>query len=516
MGNLARLAGPQHYDWGWTLTSRERETKTKAFMAEEIELKLELTLKDADALEASGLLQGDPEIREQRSIYFDTADHALSKKGFSLRIRRWGKNCIQTIKADGPSSAGLFARSEWERSVKGDVPILDYTTPILTLLGDAADTIAPVFEVQAERRTWIVDEGGTTIELVLDRGEIVAGERQAAICEIELELKNGDPAALFTLARRINAVAPLRLGVLTKAERGYGLIGRLAKAIKANPVALANEMTAAQAFQYIVQSCVRQFRLNETLLLVARDPEALHQARVALRRLRSAFSIFKPLVVANSGAALREELRWLGLELGDARNLDVLLERSKPGKLHDGIRAAREAAYDRVDAALRSVRVRALMLDLAEWTVWGDWLRASDAEGDRQQPAREFAVHALDRFHRKVKKGGRSVATADDAARHELRKDAKKLRYAAEFFTSLFERKKEQRRFKKFVAALEELQDHLGVLNDIATAPQVIEQLGFADDPAASALLGKGKRKALLEAAAGSHDDLIDTRRFWR
>ena len=204
-----------------------------AIMGEEIEMKLEMTPGDADSLEASGLLLGAPEIAEQRSVYFDTPDHALSKVGFSLRIRRWGKKCIQTIKADGTSAAGLFVRTEWEQPVKGEAPILDYTTPILTLLGDAADSIAPVFEVCVERRTWMIDEDGAKIELVLDRGEVVAGERRSPVCEVELELKDGDPDALFALARRIDAIAPARIGVLTKADRGYALTDPLVKAVKA-------------------------------------------------------------------------------------------------------------------------------------------------------------------------------------------------------------------------------------------------------------------------------------------
>lgn len=97
----------------------------KAQLIDEIELKLDLTPDDADALEASDVLEGAPDIAKQRSIYFDTPDHALSKMGFSLRIRRSGKKRTQTIKADGVSAAGLFARAEWERPVRGEVPILD-------------------------------------------------------------------------------------------------------------------------------------------------------------------------------------------------------------------------------------------------------------------------------------------------------------------------------------------------------------------------------------------------------
>ena len=485
-------------------------------MGDEIELKLVVTPADADALEASGLLHGAPAIAKQISTYFDTPDRALSNAGFSLRIRRSGKKRIQTIKADGASAAGLFARAEWERPVKGDTPILDYTTPIPTLLGGAVDAIGPVFEVHVERRTWIIDEDDAKIELVLDRGAAVAGDRQSSFCEIELELKDGNLATLFALARRINAIVPVRLGVLTKAERGYGLSGQAVKAARAAPIMLSSEVTSGQALQIIVQMCVRQFRLNEALLLVARNAEALHQSRVALRRLRSAFSIFKPLISGETSAALREELRWLVSELGEARNLDVLLERARQGPLHDTMKIAREAAYDRVDTALRSPRVRALILDLAEWAALGDWLRASETAEVRQQPARDFATAALDRYRRKVKKDGRNLVQVNDEARHEVRKDAKKLRYAAEFFARVFPSKPEKRRLKRFIAALEELQDELGALNDLATAPQVLAKLGVADDPGASALLGKDKKKVLLEGAADAYDDLVDTKRFWR
>lgn len=485
-------------------------------MADEIELKLDVTPDAAAAFEDSELLPGDPEKVEQRSIYFDTPDHALLKKGLSLRIRRSGRKRIQAVKANGGVAAGLFVRSEWERAVKGDRPILDDMTPIRALLGDAVDTIAPVFEVRIARRTWIVSEGGATMELVLDRGEATAGVRTSPICEIELELKKGDPAALFAFARRIDTTAPVRLGVQTKAERGYRLARPVPATVKAEPVALTSDMTAAEALQHIVQNCVRHFRLNEALLLVGRDAGALHQARVALRRLRSAFSIFKQVVGEDGKAKLGEELRWLASKLGDARNLDVLLERARPGALHNRIVAAREAAYGRVEDVLASSRVRALMLDLAEWTATGDWLDVSDKEADRNQPAREFAVTALGRFRRKVKKDGRALARADDATRHQVRKDAKKLRYAAEFFSVLFERRREKRRYRRFLEALEALQDQLGLLNDLATAPRVLEQLEMAEDPEALNLLASGRKKALLEAAADAYDALIDTKRFWR
>ena len=104
---------------------------------------------------------------------------------------------MQTVKAESAGAAGLFVRPEWERSVTGDTPVLDDTTPVRALLGDRADAVAPVFEVRVKRRTWIVEEAGARIELAQDQGEIALAERTSPVCEVELELKSGEPAALF-------------------------------------------------------------------------------------------------------------------------------------------------------------------------------------------------------------------------------------------------------------------------------------------------------------------------------
>ncbi|AJA09049.1 ceramide glucosyltransferase [Sphingopyxis fribergensis] len=483
-------------------------------MADEVELKLEIANEDAATFEASGLLANSAKKVRQISTYFDTPEHDVANAGFSLRIRRSGKKRVQTIKADGASAAGLFMRSEWERAAENGSPVLDDTTPLRALLGDKADSIAPAFEVEIDRQTWNIDEGGAAIELVLDRGEVVAGQRRSQVCEIELELKSGDPAALFAFARRIAAVVPVRLGVLSKAERGYALAGAAPTRMMAEPVVLACDATAAQAFGQIVQSCIRQFRLNESLLLASRDAGALHQARVALRRLRSAFSIFTPMI-GDAGAELRAELRWLASELGQARDLDVLLKRAEPGPLYDRIAAMREATYDAVCEILASARARRLPFDVTEWAATADWSGKAGGSHDGNAPARDFATKALDRFRRKVKREGRYLADIDDEARHEARKSAKKMRYATEFFQGLFEHKTEKRRHKRFVKALEALQDQLGALNDLATAPDVLKRLGVAEAPGAANLLAHGKKGKLLDAAVDAHEDFIDTKRFW-
>ncbi|WP_336964183.1 CHAD domain-containing protein [Sphingobium aquiterrae] len=484
-------------------------------MAEEIELKLELTPDAGDALEASVLL-GIPVSRtSQRSTYFDTPDRQLFAHGLSLRIRNSGGKLVQTVKADDGKAAGLFARPEWEMPVRTETPIVDARTPITTLTGADAGTIAPVFAVQVERICWNVAAGDAQLEVVLDRGAVIAGTRRQPVCEVELELKSGTPASLFAFADRMAAIAPLRLGVLSKAERGYRLLARAPGACRAEPIALPPGTTAAKAFQAIAHACLRQYRLNEAILLQGRQPEALHQARVALRRLRSAFFIFAPMLADHRADHFRIELRWLSNVLGDARNIDVLIANAPPGALRDRLQRAADDAYAHVERVLASARVRTLMLALAEWLAAGPWLQSRALADIRDGTAADFATGALARLRKRLKTRGRHLEEIDDEARHDIRKTAKKLRYASEFFASLFPRKRQRHRHRRFIDRLEALQDHLGALNDRATAVALFDHLGLQDSEDARAMFAHIGKTRLIASAAEALDELVDARKFW-
>jgi inorganic triphosphatase YgiF len=481
----------------------------------EVELKLDLAPEAADALGASTLLPGAARKVKQHALYFDTPAHALRRNGLSLRIRKSGTKRVQTVKADNAKAAGLYARPEWEMPVKNDTPIVDDRTPITMLLGEGVSTIAPIFEVKIERHIWVIEEGGAQIELALDRGTAIAGERHAPICEVELELISGPPQALFDFARRIDAIAPARLGVLTKSGRGYTLLELRSSTFKAEPVSLDHTMTVAQSFQTIAQNAIHHYRLNEVVLLNAREPEALHQARVALRRLRSAISIFKALLDASQTAHFKAELQWLAAILGRARNLDVIVKRLKPGPLYDRIDAARSHAYAAVEEVLAAKRVRTLMLDLAQWLAEAPWSSAPETADMSNKPIGHVAVDILNRLRKRVRQNAANIEQMEDEARHQLRKDAKRLRYAADFFVGVFNSAKQRRRHRKFGKALERLQDQLGALNDLAMAPAVLAELGLTRDKEAMSLI-KGSRKGkLLTTAAKAHDDLVDTKKFW-
>ncbi|MER9222259.1 CYTH domain-containing protein [Mesorhizobium sp. M0644] len=140
-------------------------------------------------------------------------------------MRQSGNERIQTVKAGYGAAAGSFTREEWERPVAGDTPILD-DPQIRDLLAGAGQKLAPVFEVHVKRHSWNVIDGDATIEAALDLGKVVAADREAPLCEIELEKKAGSPTALFALARKVNLITPAHLGILSKAERGYRLLAR--------------------------------------------------------------------------------------------------------------------------------------------------------------------------------------------------------------------------------------------------------------------------------------------------
>ncbi|MDO7836120.1 CHAD domain-containing protein [Sphingobium sp. HBC34] len=473
-------------------------------MQPEIELKLDILPEWTDALLEWPGLPPDNRVESLHATYFDTPDRLLAARGFSLRIRRSGRRRVQTVKASGKGGAGLFARDEWDMPVRGNVPVLDDRNPIAALLGDAVTAIAPIFTVEVERRIWLVNEGDATIELVLDIGMIHAEGRKDPVCEIELELKAGDPSALFALARRIDSDIPVRPGVLTKSERGYRLRDALPGAFKAEPVMCDPATDIGSAFVQVMAACLRQYRLNEALLLRHYRGEALHQARVAVRRLRSALTLFKPVLGKADRMRFRGELRWLGHLLGEARDLDVLLEQRAPGDPHRvTLEQAQADAHARVLDWLGSARVRMLMIDLVEWLASGPVRRKAGAA------AAHLAARRLRRYRRRIAKRGRRLDRLTDEARHAVRKDAKTLRYGAAFFGSLFDRKRQRRRRKTFVAALERMQAELGALNDLVSAPRTLARYGLVDAPSPV------ERDALLAAAAKAQADFADCKGFW-
>jgi inorganic triphosphatase YgiF len=483
----------------------------------EVELKLEYEPADRERLIAA--IQPEPVGSKPRRLvatYFDTPDLALSKAGYSLRVRREGSKRVQTVKTVSSNTAGLFSRGEWDRPVAKDEPVLDDKAGPLGQIVDAhvRARITSIFVTDVERLAGPVESATAQLEYAIDSGEVRTGQRSVPLSELELELKQGSPELLFDFARNLNEKVPLRLGVKTKSSRGYALIGAVpGAAVKAEPIRLDPELTAAQSFVEIAGACIRQYRLNEALLLESGGVEAIHQARVALRRLRSAFALFRPMIQGDDRAPLLSaELRWLAGELGLIRDIDVLLPRLGQDQ-RTALAVIRDGKYEHLHNLLLSSQVRLLPIDLSEWLTIGQWQTRPADPALHDRNIREFAADRLDRLRRRIKHEGRHLATVDDEHRHEVRKDAKKLRYAAEFFVSLYPGRKARHRIDAFLDRLEDLQDKLGQLNDIAAAPELLARLGLdAEVPAP----GEKERQHLIRDAADCFDALMGVKRFWR
>ncbi|MBV8685318.1 MAG: CHAD domain-containing protein [Alphaproteobacteria bacterium] len=484
---------------------------------QEVELKLELPVDCVEAFrEAAAANQSKRRSVRQTTTYFDTPKGHLRKAGYSLRIRRKGSVHLQTVKERGADSGGFSSRSEWEQRIEGSE--LDFAalrgTPVGALLSkrDARKRLAVVSETRVRRTTWLVRGGRSTIEMILDEGEVVSGGRCVPLCEVELELKKGRPSDLFALARALALRVPLRMGVTSKSERGFRLLeGKANRVRKAEPVKLSRDSTIAQAFATIVQSCLRHFRLNEEILLKERNASALHQARVAMRRLRSALTLFKPVVADEEFERIRSELRWFTGKLGEARNLDVLIAgdaglggEREAAQFRKDLRQARKAAYAGVGDALRDPRFLLLVLDLVAWSEVGAWRSL----GRAGHPIPEFACERLEKGWRRARKAAADMAASSPEERHRLRIDVKKLRYAAEFFASLAPKDSKPRQ-RKFLDRLEAMQESLGKLNDVETAKAIAPELAAQrDDPAASA--------ELLAQAQQAYAQLKEIGRYWR
>ncbi|MXQ10263.1 CYTH and CHAD domain-containing protein [Microvirga makkahensis] len=499
---------------------------------QEVELKLELEPDMLDQVLADPLFQTEshdsPVTQNLHSTYFDTPDQALRQAGISFRIRRNGDQNIQTIKASRPLDGIALSRSEWEHEIEGEDP--DYTAAEETALKPflkVRETIQPVFRMTAQRKLRRLSYGSSIIEVAVDRGEIVGREQTFTFGELELELKEGTPADLFGLAQELSAKVPLRLSFKTKAERGYEAISDEAiKRVKAGPVVLRRRMTSAQAFQIISASCLRHLMVNDAIVRTAPEADAVHQMRVALRRLRAAITLFKDVVEDDRRDQIKAELKWMANLLGEARDLDVyiakVLEPARAQNEHNeryrqllaDYEEQRQQAYQAVQDTIASPRFINGILETAAWIQAGDWVLDDSKIARRRQerPVAELAEEEIGRRWKRVLKRGRHLADLDPEERHQVRIEIKKLRYATEFFDSLFKGGGAKRRKRDALSTLEALQETLGELNDIAVGSEM-NTSSAADAIHQDQISRVGD---LIAAAEEQHRKLASLEPFWK
>lgn len=460
----------------------------------EIELKLALPPQQVEAfLKLMARCRSAPMQQELITRYFDTPDFALSAQGVALRVRRVGRRWLQTLKTEGERRGGLSRRAEYEMAVtRGSPDWTRFPAEALAWVPEALRAqLAPVFETRFHRTAWLIKgRGGAQIEVALDVGEVRAGERSQPICEIELELKAGQPDALFALALEWAGRLDCLPFDVSKAERGVRLAhGEGAVPVKFVPLVLDRAMSVEDGFAAIVQACLAQFQANLPGVLESDNIEYVHQARVALRRLRAALRLYRRVCVLPD--ELIDGLHTLAAALGPARDWDMLCDETLPAIAPhypdsevwqhgmQALQAHRSDVRAAMEAALTQARPGAWLLAVQRWLLQCGWRLCPSGyavpEAQRfiqRSPLKKWARRALQKGHRHIVRGARDFGQLHAAQRHALHIAIKRQRYAVEFFQTLFGGHPEghKRRQDRYLAVLRDAQDSLGRTNDARVA----------------------------------------------
>jgi triphosphatase len=291
------------------------------------------------------------------------------------------------------------------------------------------------------------------------------------------------------------------------------------------PIALKPNATIDDVIAVVISACRDHWHKNMAAAVDGRQPEALHQVRVALRRMRSALSAFKKFIPVSQRTALNAEAKWLLSQLGPARDLDVfVLELSAPVNTHVSdnadlaqlmriARSAQVAAHDTASKALQSARAKRLAARVDAWVDGRGWRAGETLKNAKATLGAEFARKFLNRRLRNMRAEYNAIEALSVDDRHALRIAVKKVRYAIEFMHDLLPAKKVQR----VNGVLKELQDNLGHLNDMAVAERTVGALindagtGLArrQIAAAGSTVGAWHKKAAAAAEP-------ETAKLWR
>lgn len=465
-------------------------------MSTETELKLRLDPAILPKLRRHPLVTrfktGRPRSQLLKSVYFDTPDQELRHRQLVLRVRHIGRRRVQTLKTEGIILGGTRMRGEWECEISGDQPEPEglRATGIALFAGNATPVarLKAQFTTDIHRTTYLLSSDDWDVELAIDQGEIVADGRSVTVCEAELELKRGGPLCLFDLALTLLQDIPAEVTTATKSDRGYDLASGAGPApAKAPAISLTADMSSGDAFRHIARSCLEHYLRNQDCLSVTRAPEAVHQMRVALRRLRSAISVFGDFLATPETLGLRRDLSEVLGPLGRARDADVFqaeivdptapLLSGEPGyaRLCSDIARERRDAYDEVMTQVRSARTALMTIRLGRWIEAGDWSldQSPDMIAARQRAVGDLARSALRKRDLRLSRDLRQLDRLSAEERHQARIQVKKMRYSIDFFGSLLR----SRRIRTLGALLAQLQDRLGYLNDIAVARRHLRRL---------------------------------------
>ncbi|RZT91283.1 CYTH and CHAD domain-containing protein [Rivibacter subsaxonicus] len=483
-----------------------------------------------------------------RAIYFDTPARDLAEAGIALRLRQEGRRWVQTLKV---GAAHALSRAEHNVAVAvaaGAEPVLDAARHVGTPAGEAlaalllkldSPQLVPQYRTDIRRRLLVKRARYGTVELALDEGLLLAPAvegRDAAVapvCELEIELKSGQPRAVIDTAARWIGEHGLWLDSRSKAERGDRLARGIERvpAFKAPQLRAGRDATPGDLYAAVFEQGLAQVLRNASELAAGLGaPEHVHQLRVALRRLRSARRLFDGWPGVPATAAWGEGAATLFGALGALRDVDVLgsgwgsriaVELEAAGLPPLALHGATEAGSHDASALLAAREAALTLLALvahgaceipAVAPTEGPAATVDAPPAAPTPSAGALAAARLAQWHAQVVKGARRFDRIDDEARHVLRKRVKRLRYAAEFCAPLFRRKA----LAAFLEPMAEAQERLGEFNDLCVAIEATRALG-AEQP--QALYARGwlvaQRPALIASADKALRRLAKAPVFW-
>lgn len=253
-------------------------------------------------------------------------------------------------------------------------------------------------------------------------------------------------------------------------------------------VTLSPKQNTSEAFGSILRANLDSMLAWAPIAYNKEDIEGVHQVRVSLRRLRSAVSVFRRAIPREITDPWNGEMRWIASGFGPARDLDVFIDEglgSMAGHipLPDGEKKMRElalsyqdAAYVDVRALIDSARYKAFVVEFAQWIDNRGWFQVempAETRANLRKSVAKYAKIVLSKRFNKVLQTGANISKKSEDELHQLRIECKKLRYATEFFSALFETDA----MTNFVSQLKAVQRLLGTLNDVAVMPGLSKKL---------------------------------------
>ena len=501
----------------------------------EIELKLLVDVERMAHFNAAPVIAAHARNKGSRkhlkSVYYDTPERMLRRNGLSLRVRQSGARFVQTVKTEAADDP--LRRGEWEAPVSSMAPDLALAMPFIPeKLRSRLDArpLEAVFTADVHRHARMIDLPSGTVEIAFDRGVLTASDR-SPVSEIELELRSGSASTIFEVALRLAEHGAVKPSIRSKSARGFDLAaGTPPAARRPRKLRLDPSVTLDEAFATILRSCFLHLLQSLPAAEDGRNPEGVHQLRVALRRIRSALGLMRSVGALSNLDALRSEARWLAQDLSAARDWDVFQLETLPtiAKACPSIagfdalgRAAAKRqsdAYRKAHHALDDRRCAMFLIGLGNWIETRGWRNDVAAEdlGRLAEPAFNFAQRILSEQYARVLKRGRRFKSLTMDELHRVRLATKRMRYLSEFLLPLFADRKSARKFARRLAGL---QEELGAFNDMAVTASLLDGLEAEPDGAiaAAAIAGWQARASIgvRPALQGTWRDLTAARVPW-